>query len=381
VAVTPEKLEPVHQRLGHPASPTPATDGQRVYVYFGSFGLLAYDYDGKEVWRRPLPMPVIEYGTSSSPILAGGLLVVNCDQDLNSYLLAVEPATGKTVWRAERPEFPRGFTTPFLWRLDGVQELVVAGTVWLKAYDVWDGQERWKVRGLTRVVCPSPIAGEGLLFMAAWSPGADAGNRIVMPPYAEFAREHDRNKDGVFGRDEVPNGPFLERFSQLDVNKDKAISEAEWKNMEQIFAQAQNCLLAVRPGGRGDITATHVVWRQTRGLPYVPCPLYYRGRVYLVKDGGLVSCYQANNGHPVYLEERLGALGDYYASPVAADGRIYAASLNGAVVVFAAGDTLEVLARNNLGESVLATPAILEDKLYIRSATQLWAFGDQAGGP
>lgn len=136
-------------------------------------------------------------------------------------------------------------------------------------------------------------------------------------------------------------------------------------------------MVAIRPGGAGDITGTHVAWKQTRGLPYVPSPLCYRGRVYLVKSGGLVSCFEARTGRPFYQEERLGALGDYYASPIAADGRIYAASQNGVVVVLDDGEALNVLARNDLGEGIMATPAIVEGRLYVRTLTHLWAFGRQ----
>ena len=275
----------------------------------------------------------------------------------------------------ERPEFPRGFGTPLLWRHDAIEEIVVPGTLWLKSYNVKDGGERWKVHGLARVFCTSPVAGDGLLFVAAWAPGGDAASRITMPAFESFAGENDKNKDARFTKDEVPPGPFLERFSQIDANKDQVITPEEWKSMVDIFARVENCAVAVRPGGRGDISDTHVVWKQTRGLPYVPSPLFYEGRIFLVKNGGLASCFDAKTGKPFYLEERLGALGDYYASPVAANGRIYSASQNGVVVVFNAGETLDVLARNELGEPVMATPAIVDESLYIRTAGHLYAFG------
>src|SRR5207247_11077174 len=125
--------------LASPASPTPATDGQRVYVYFGSFGLLAYDFNGNELWRKPLNTPVVEFGTSTSPILAGEKLILVCDQDLGSYVLAVDRRTGKTVWRTERPEFRRSFATPLVWQHGGAAELVVPGSLWLKSYNLKDG--------------------------------------------------------------------------------------------------------------------------------------------------------------------------------------------------------------------------------------------------
>jgi outer membrane protein assembly factor BamB len=373
-AAPASKVEPTH-RLGSPATPTPATDGERVYVYFGSFGLLAYDFNGKEQWRKPLNTPVVEFGTSASPILAGDLLIQVCDQDLDSYLLAVNRQTGKTVWKTVRPEFRRSFATPFVWQHGGVEELVVPGSLWLKSYNLKDGSERWTVSGTSRVACSSPAAGGDLLFSASWNVGGDADSRITMPPFAEFAREHDTNKDGKFTLEEIPVGPVRERFTQMDLNKDGIVTPAEWEGMRDMFAKAGNAVLAIRAGGNGEITRTHVAWKATRSLPYVASPLYYQGRLYTVKNGGLASCYDAKTGKPFYQDERLDAPGDYYASLVAAGGNVYLASQNGVVAVLAAGDTFNLLARNNFTEETMATPAIVDGKLYLRTAGHLFAIG------
>ncbi|MBM3839914.1 MAG: hypothetical protein FJ398_18480, partial [Verrucomicrobia bacterium] len=153
------------------------------------------------------------------------------------------------------------------------------------------------------------------------------------------------------------------------------VTDNEWRISEEIFAKAENAVFAVRPGGRGDITESHLAWKQTRGLPYVPSPLFYEGRVYVIKNGGMASCYEARTGRVLYQEERLGALGDYYASPVAADGKIYYASQQGVVTVVKAGDTFHVLARNDLEEQIMATPAIVDGNIYLRTANYLSAFG------
>ncbi len=377
-AAPAEKLEPTHH-LGSPATPTTATDGELVFVYFGSFGLLAYDFDGKERWRRPLPVPVVEFGSSASPVLAGGLVILVCDQDEGSFLLAVDRRTGETVWRVERPEFRRSFATPFVWRHGGVEELVVPGSIWLKSYDLKDGKERWTVSGTSRVACSTPTAGGDMLFSASWNVGGDPDSRITMPPFAEFAREHDANKDDRLTAKEIPAGPVRDRFTQMDVNKDGIVTPAEWEGMRDMFARAGNAVLAIRAGGRGDITETHVAWKSTRSLPYVSSPLCYEGRLFTVKNGGLASCYDAQTGKAFYQDERLGAPGDYYSSAVGADGRIYLASQNGAVLVLAAGESLNVLARNNLGEQVMATPAIVDGKIYLRTAGHLYAFGNSDG--
>jgi len=134
-------------------------------------------------------------------------------------------------------------------------------------------------------------------------------------------------------------------------------------------------LISVNPGGTGDITKTHVAWSYNRGLPYVPSPLFYKDRIYLIKDGGLITSLDAKSGKPIYSQERLGTTGSYYASPVAADGRIYVASLPGKLTVLkAGGDSPEILHQVEFGERIFATPALVGDRLYLRTQTQLYAF-------
>jgi outer membrane protein assembly factor BamB len=369
-----QKFETTH-KLGNPATPTAVTDGERVYVYFGSFGLLAYDLNGKELWQKPLAPPVVEFGTGASPILAGDLLIQICDQDLNSYLLAVDKRTGKTIWKTERPEFRRSFATPFIWGHDGIEELIVAGSIWIKSYNLKDGTERWTYSGTSRVATSSPVAGDGLLFSASWNIGGDEGERITMPPFVEFAREHDANHDGKLTREEIPSGPVRERFTQMDLDKDGMVTPEEWETMREMFAKAGNALLAIRAGGKGEITKTHLAWKTTRSLPYVSSPLFYQGRVFTVKDGGLASCYDAKSGTIFYQGERMDAPGEYYSSAVAADGKIYVASQNGIVTVVSAGEKFEILARNKFVGQIMATPAIVDGKIYLRAGDYFYAFG------
>lgn len=171
--VTPAKVEEVHPSLGNPASATPATDGERVYVHFGSFGMVTYDLDGKEVWRRPMSLTQTEYGASSSPVLAGDNVVQLLDQDGGSHLVALDKRTGAVAWRVDRPEMRRGFGTPIVWEHDGATDLVVPGTIWLEGMDPRTGTERWRVSGLARLTCTSPVVGDGMLLAASWTTGGD----------------------------------------------------------------------------------------------------------------------------------------------------------------------------------------------------------------
>ncbi|MDZ4287957.1 MAG: PQQ-binding-like beta-propeller repeat protein [Prosthecobacter sp.] len=371
-----EKIEGAH-RIGSPASPTPCADGERVHVYFGSFGVLTYDWNGKEVWRKPLPSPVVEFGTGASPILADGKVIVVVDQDVGSYLLALEAKTGAEAWRVERPEFRRSFSTPFVWKHDGIKELVVAGSLWVRSYDLKDGKQRWSVRGMARVSNASPVAADGVLLVSSWNVGGDEDDRVEMEPFEAFAAANDANKDGILIKDEFPKGPVKDRFSQIDADKDGVVTKAEYEVMRSMFAQAVNQLFAIKPGGGGDITDTNVVWQVSKHLPYVSSPVVVNDRVFTMKNGGLASCYDARSGSPIYQAERVDASGDYYSSSVTAGGRVYITSQRGTVVVLdSASDVLKVLARNELKEQVFASPAIVDGVLYLRTDKHLYAFSE-----
>ena len=369
-----EKLEAAH-RIGSPAAPTACTDGERVITYFGSYGLLAYDFAGKELWRHPLPTPVVEFGSSSSPILLGDLVIQLCDSDMNSFLVAVDKRTGKQVWKTARPDHRRGFATPYVWRHNGVEELIVNGSLKLSSYDPKTGKLLWSSRGMARVANASPTAGDGLLFIASWNIGSDAGDRLALSPHADFLEQHDKNRDGKLTKDEFPTGPFKDRFSQFDLDKDGLVTKAEYEGMADQFVQAENAIFAVKPGGRGEISATHIAWKHNRSLPYVASPLYHQGRVYTVRSGGMATCYDAKTGEIIYRDERLGALGDYYSSLTAADGNVYAISQKGTVTVFGGSKALEVIARNEMGEIVMSTPAIVDGRIYLRTEKRLMCFG------
>jgi outer membrane protein assembly factor BamB len=374
-AVAPaEALEEYHGSEGSPAASTPATDGRRVVSYFGSSGLIAYDFAGKELWRRPLPVARTagNFGSGTSPLIAGGRVILNRDLLTGSTLLAFELETGKPAWEAPRPEAPTSYSTPVLWQREGATEVVIAGSLTMKAYDPATGSERWRVLGLPSYTCSTPVLGDGLLFFAGWAPGkADA----PMPTWASMAEKQDKNGDGFIAIEEFADGPVW--FKAQDIDGDGRLEKEDWDAILGLMKRGENVALAVRPGGSGDVTATHVAWKYTRGLPYVPCPLYYDGRVYLIRDGGMLTCLDAKTGEAIYAQERVrDAAGGYYASPVAADGRIFVASLAGKVTVLRAGGKApEILHQTDFAERISATPALAGNRLYLRTPTRLMAFG------
>jgi len=329
--VTAGSIEKVHE-ISSPAASTPATDGERVYVYFGSYGLLCYDLDGNLKWERRFPDPENIYGAVSSPIVAGDFLILNL-QGKEAYLTAFNRRDGRTVWKTDRSRFQYGWSTPVYWRHDGIDEILVLGGDFkpnqrLMAYNLADGAERWWVSGLPPCGKSTPVVGEGIVFFAAPD--------IIMEP------------------------------------------ESEKRNPEraaQMYANNNSRVMAVRPGSTGELAAANIAWSEHKGVPGVPSPLYFNGRLYTVQNGGIVYCREAKSGTLVY-SGRLGTPGYYYASPVAAGGKIYIASSDGVVVVLDGGDELKVLATNALDSAILATPAIVDGALYVRTATTLYAFGN-----
>jgi outer membrane protein assembly factor BamB len=363
-----EKIEAAHPQ-GSPASGTPATDGERVYAYFGSYGVLAYDFNGREKWRKPLPVGTVINGSGTSPALIKDRLIVNCDQqDDKSFLMAIDPRTGKTIWETPRPGFLSGYTTPILWGDD----IVIAGSLRVVGYGFGDGKERWSARGLEAIsVAPTPVIGDGHCYVMSRALGGSK-----MPTFSELMAKSDANGDGKMSRAEAPS--YLRDhggFNATDRNRDGQVDEAEWERMTTLISQGEHGIFALRKAGSGDITETHVAWKNKRGVAPVASPLFYGGRIYAIQDGGRLTAYSPKTGDPLFEQERLDADGEYFASPVAANGHIYFASTRGTVTVIAPADKLEVKARNQLRERIQATPAIADNKLYVRTESHLWAFG------
>lgn len=377
------------------ASSTPATDGQRIYVYIGAYGVVAYDFDGKTVWTRSLPTPPTQYGTASSPIVHDGLVLLQRDgRSTNSQILALNSKSGQTTWTANRPLHRESFSTPMIWEQGQVAELVTVGNGRLDAYDARTGKERWWTPGLTFQPISVAVAGDGLIFASSSGTGSESEPASI-PDWAGLLMLLDKNGDGQLSKDEVPKEAAVQLrkevsketpgnmltyqmllFEFFDANRDGIFSKEEAAGLEQFSVKNRNNLMAIRPGGSGNISASHVQWQGSVGISEMPSPLYYRGRIYFVKDGGLMTSYDPKTGKRVHDRERLGAGGQFTASPVASGGNVYAASMAGKVAVFRASDRLEVVSLNDLGETISATPAVLEGKLYIRTAKHLWAFGE-----
>jgi outer membrane protein assembly factor BamB len=297
------------------STPSPVTDGRTVWVMTGTGVLKAFDYAGKELWMRDIQKDYgrfgIQWGYGSSPLLHDDALYVQVLHGMHtddpSYLLRIDKASGKTVWRVERPtrarfESPDAYTTPALLRYGGTTEIVITGGDVVTGHDPTTGRELWRADGL--------------------NPTNNGSFRIVASPV-------------VFG--ELIVAPSRERP-----------------------------MLALKPGGRGDVTRTHVVWTSPNG-PDVPTPVTDGTYVYIVNDRGIMWCLEAKTGKEVYGRQRIKS-GTYSGSPVLADGKIYVTNEDGVTVVVKAGPAFEVVAENDLDDYALSSPAISEGQIFLRTS-------------
>lgn len=304
------------------ASASPATDGRIVVAWFGSQGVAAFDVTGKPLWKVDIgrvdmgayDIPAVEWGPASSPIIWNDLVILQVDTQADSFLLALDVRTGKTAWKTDRTELP-SWGTPTVVTTSQGPVLVTNATKFIRAYDPRDGKELWKLGGSSNITAPTPIFADGLILVAS-------------------------------GR--APERP----------------------------------LFAVREDARGDLTlpegettSKSVAWSYRGRGSYMPTPLIYQGIVYVLNNNGLFDAYELKTGKEIY-RQRLPQVGSgFSASPVAADGKIYLPNEDGDILVVAAGREFRHIATNSMGELLMATPALSEGVMFVRTAGSLFAIG------
>lgn len=312
----------VKMRKQNMSSPSPVTEGRAVYVMTGTGMLKAFDFAGKELWSRDIQKEYGEFGLNwgyaSSPLLHEDSLYVQVlhgmKTDAPSYVMRIDKKNGKTLWKVDRPtnairESPDSYTTPALLRYGKTIEIVITGGDCVTGHDPANGKELWRANGL--------------------NPDNNPFYRIVASPIV---------------------------------------------HSEVIYVPTRvKPLLALRAGGRGDITSSHVLWSTVNG-PDVPTPVTDGKYFYVINDRGIVWCLDAKTGAEVYAQQRIKP-GTYSGSPVLADGKIYITNEDGLTSVIAAGPKFEVLAENALNDYTLSSPAISDGRIYIRTAQHLFAIG------
>lgn len=351
------------------AAPSPVSDGKNVYAFFAELGLISYGPDGKERWRVPLGPFNSFYGMGGSPVLAGNTLVMVCDQRTDSFIVAVDARNGKELWRKTRSNF-EAYSTPAIYKpKNGPAQVIVAGSQSVDGYSLDKGERLWWVTKIGSYPKGVPVFGPDMVYVIA-----DGGDDPFLPPFDE-ALKGDTNKDQKLQREEVKaNADAYDHFGWLDSNNDGVIERAEFDFVRNSTISGHG-VTAIRLAGRGDLTSSNVVWRVKKAYPSIPSPLIYRDVMYLMKEGGIVSSLNPASGEVLKQGRTPDALEEYYASPVAADGKIFMVSASGKVTVLKTGAQWEILATNDLDEEVWATPAIAGNNLYIRTRNAMYSFG------
>ncbi len=371
--------------VSNPATASPVVDKDRVYAYFSSYGVMTFSHDGEALWSAPLAMPKTHHGSGASPVLAGDLLILNHDAMSGGYLLALNRNTGKEVWKQMYPASGRveSYSTPMVWH----DQLVLQRAGVIESYRAADGERVWSMPENTSGAS-TPVAADDVIYVSSWNNLGEEDQRPALPDFAALLMKYDKNGDGAISAAEFPDDlkytarPGLETiphsqnfvaFRTVDRDKDGSIDAGEWEAFRNRVGTmaSDHGLLAIRASSE----KPQVIWRENNSIPEVPSPLLYKGRLFLVRNGGVVTCLDALTGKIIY-RGRIGAAGAYFSSPVAAGGRVFFVSSEGGVVVIdAAGDELKVLARNEIGEEMIASPAGVGGGIYLRSVRGLWAFG------
>ncbi|HET9372859.1 MAG TPA: PQQ-binding-like beta-propeller repeat protein [Vicinamibacterales bacterium] len=300
-------LTPVHDKHNL-ASPSPVSDGRRIYAWFGTGQLVALELDGRVAWQRHLGREIapfdIQWGHGSSPVVHGDLLYLLCDHAPASYLLAVDTATGRDRWKADRGQGRASYSTPFVVTTPNGAEVIVNSSERVDGYDAETGKPLWHLGGANRFPIPMPIVHDGVVYLTR-------GYR---------------------------SGPYL----------------------------------AMRPGGRGDVSASHVIWSVETGAPYVSSLVFANGLLFMANDTGVVTAVDAKTGERVWQHRVPGV---FSASPIATGDRVYFVSESGRTLVMRASRTPEVLAENDLDVHLVASPAASRGRLFLRSDDRLIAVG------
>lgn len=386
------KLPEVHKTNSH-ASTTPAADADRVYFYFSTLGLIAVDAKtGNDVWHQKLPPPffVFKWGPAMSPVLYKDKVLFCQDDDLFPAFYAFDKTTGEIVWKDDRGDMVVNYSHPVICQTERGDEIVVAGTGLLIGYHPDTGQRLWQARTLLRNIKTTPVSHDGTIYISLQSSG------IANQWLATADRSETGNNDGKLskaemqafvGETKIPEEFYAKTFDRGDVNKDGVL---EGEELDIAFLSPDNFagatfevedpanefIMAVRGGGRGDVTETHLLWKhQTKYTDHIVSPFVHDGRMLLLKGGGITTVFETSKGESLRDAKRIPNGGDYFASPIYGDGKIYAAGENGVVVVLRDSPDYEVLAKNDMGDSIVGTPAIADGRLFIRTREKLLAVG------
>ncbi|MBM3785933.1 MAG: hypothetical protein FJW30_16350 [Acidobacteria bacterium] len=353
-------------KLNDVAAPTAAADAKRIVVFFTEFGLAAYSHDGKELWTLPLDAMSSMQGVAASPVLHGDSVYLAIDQARESFVMAVDAAKGEVRWRKARPDAPGGvYSSPVIFERGAEPVLGVLGDIEFTGYSLRTGERVWWVTGMPSQAKTSPAVNGDRIVLSV-----NAMAEASQIPAFDTVLAADANGNKALDLDEAKGVPRAV-FPTVDRNRDGRIDTKEWTEFREQALQPP-ATMSLRPRGRGDLTKTAVEWRAQRAVPNVPSPLAAAGAIYTVRNGGVAGIYDAASGEARKEFRLTGALGDYYASPVASSKHVYFASMEGKITVIDFAG--EIVSSIPMEEEIFASPAIVGDALFVRTQQSLYCF-------
>ena len=365
-----ERFEPrtrseVANRLNEPAANSPVTDGENVYVFFRDFGLLAYDPEGGVRWRLPLGPFGNSMGNSASLVLSGESVILLADQEEDAHIASYRSSNGELNWRQSRGVL-FGWSTPVLYQPQGSElQIVTATSSQVNAHSAATGDSLWVFAGTSPSVIASPFVADDTVY--------SFGYGIQTAPLFSTQSKFDKNEDGQISPEEYGDIALLVTIGKHFAEANKYVTQEAWDKFFRSHDKP-SALVAVRLNP--ETMEPRELWRYERNFfGVVPSPIVVYGILYVVKNGGILTAFDAETGEVIKAGRVNGAIDPYSASPVSADGRIYFATEGGNVAVVEAGRDWSVETVNSLSEPIFATPALSQGRIYVRTEAALYSFG------
>jgi len=391
-SVFPDTLER-YTSISNPATNTVVTDGERVIAYFASCGLICYNMEGKEQWKYPKRSTKYQNNNGTSPVIKGDKLIHLDDEGSDRYLLALDKKTGQVIWKTPYLLVPfpdqGGQTTPCVYN-----DIIVVHRVGeIAGYSVNDGSNIWNYQILTEAG-GSPVMAGNKVVVGCWHNWGEDEELLKLPDYDDLIQKSDSNKNGRISISELPDNimlfqrteikeisgtiaPLKEFFWMFDNNADKEFDREEWAGIIAMkeFYEKPPRLIAINSESKGQLSDSALLWTVTKHIPDIPSPIFYNNRVYMIANGGFITCINPDAGNIVY-QVRVENPGAYFATPVAANGLLYLFGYNGKLTIIKAGDELKIVAQHDFKDNIAATPAIIGNSIYIRTKKGLLAYSD-----
>ena len=393
--VSVKKIEQVHSSSS-PASATPASDGESIYCYFPSFGLICYDLEGNKVWERPIKYQNIISGSGTSPVIFNNYLILNKDNLIEPRLIVFNKNDGQLLWEyhfsKSKVVSSASWSTPVIWN----NQIIIHRDKGLEGIDIESKKQIWHYR-IGTMGEATPVIIMDTLFVNAWNVRGEKALQNDIDNFENLFFEIDSDNNGeLTGKefkklypkgipinerteakkdlDETTFPLFWRRVRDFDENDDKRITKNEWQGLVKRMEDFSNHgLIAIQLGDTGNVNLSSQLWKVSEDISETPSVLVHNGLVYMVKNGGTTTCVNAHSGEIIY-KEKLGATGVYFSSPMFANGYIYYSSYNGKITIVKAGQDFEIINQIDLNEKIGASPVAVGDKLIVRTATHLYAF-------